>query len=179
MNLCIAYPFLHPLEGKWFQTQISGQNSISQLKVIFYCMNFSNVLLFPPENQDQTHRIYTFSKTNLHLHVITEHLNLVSSATVSFIKEVIWIGYVLCWVLDKQLKFLHKLILWSLFSVKDQMECSLFTFNLSQLLVLKQYLEFQILLGQRHLHVQQNQFAYRPATGCIDAITALKETVMY
>ena len=29
------------------------------------------------------------------------------------------------------------------------------------------------------LRVHQNQFAYRPATGCIDAITVLKKTVMY
>ena len=32
---------------------------------------------------------------------------------------------------------------------------------------------------EKHLSVHENQFAYRPATGCIDAITVLKETIMY
>ena len=32
---------------------------------------------------------------------------------------------------------------------------------------------------QKHLPVHENQFDYRPATGCIDVITVLKETAMY
>ena len=32
---------------------------------------------------------------------------------------------------------------------------------------------------EKHLPVHENQFTYRPATGCIDAITVSKETVMY
>ena len=32
---------------------------------------------------------------------------------------------------------------------------------------------------EEHLLIHENQFAHRPATGCIDAITVLKETVMY
>ena len=32
---------------------------------------------------------------------------------------------------------------------------------------------------EKHLPVHENQFAYRAATRCIDAITVLKETVMY
>ena len=32
---------------------------------------------------------------------------------------------------------------------------------------------------EKLLPFHENQFAYRPATGCIDAITFLKETVMY
>ena len=38
--------------------------------------------------------------------------------------------------------------------------------------ILLQYLEKPLL-------VHQNQFAYRPTAGCIDAITVIKETVMY
>ena len=32
---------------------------------------------------------------------------------------------------------------------------------------------------EKHLLIHKNRFAYRPATGCIDAITVLKETVIY
>ena len=32
---------------------------------------------------------------------------------------------------------------------------------------------------EKHFPAHENQFAYRPATGCIDAITVLKETIMY
>ena len=32
---------------------------------------------------------------------------------------------------------------------------------------------------EKHLPTHENQFAYRPATGCIDGMTVLKETVMY
>ena len=32
---------------------------------------------------------------------------------------------------------------------------------------------------EKHLLIHENQFAYQPVTGCIDAITASKETVMY
>ena len=32
---------------------------------------------------------------------------------------------------------------------------------------------------EKHLPVDQNEFAFRSATGCIDAIPVLKETVMY
>ena len=32
---------------------------------------------------------------------------------------------------------------------------------------------------EKHLPVNLNQFACRPAAGCIDAITVLKETVTY
>ena len=31
---------------------------------------------------------------------------------------------------------------------------------------------------EKHLLIHENHFAYRPAPGCIDAITILKDTVM-
>ena len=32
---------------------------------------------------------------------------------------------------------------------------------------------------EKHLPIHENQFAYRPAPGCIDCITVLKESLMY
>ena len=49
--------------------------------------------------------------------------------------------------------------------------------NPSNFLKVQEYLLLTYL--KKHLPIHENQFAYRPATGCIDAITVLKETVKY
>ena len=49
--------------------------------------------------------------------------------------------------------------------------------NSSNFLKVLEYLLFTHL--EKHLPVHENQFAYRPATGCTDAITLSKETVMH
>ena len=49
--------------------------------------------------------------------------------------------------------------------------------NSSNFLNVLEYLLLPYLV--KHLPVHENQFTYRPATGCIDAKTVSKETVMY
>ena len=47
--------------------------------------------------------------------------------------------------------------------------------NSSNFIKVIEYLFLQHL--EKHLLIHGNQFAYRPATGCIDAVSVLKETV--